>query len=73
MQNNPLMTLMQAARSGKNPTMLLRQMAMRNPQIAQFMQMIDGKSTAELRAMAENMAKERGTSIEEVARQLGLK
>ena len=61
--NNPMMAMMQMMQSGRNPMQLLQQMAGQNPQAAQAMR---------LRQTAENMAKQRGTSIEEIARQLGI-
>lgn len=70
--NNPLMAMLNAMRSGGNPMALIQQMAMQNPEMRQFMQMVQGKSTAQLKQMAENMAKERGVSINDVARQLGI-
>lgn len=70
--NNPMMTMMQMARAGKNPMMLMQQMAGQNPQAAQIMQMMQGKSPQQLRSIAENMAKERGITINQFANQLGL-
>ncbi len=70
--NNPLMAMINLARSGGNPMALIQQMAGNNPQVAQMMNMVKGKNPQQLRSMAENMAKERGTSIENVTRQLGL-
>lgn len=72
MMNNPVMMLLNMARSGGNPMQLLQQLAGRNPQAAQVMRMMQGKDSKQLRSMAENMAKERGTSLEQVAQQLGL-
>lgn len=72
MQNNPIMQMMNIARSGGNPMHLIQQMAGRNPQAAQFMQMIQGKNVQQLQTMAENIAKERGTTIQQVAQQLGM-
>lgn len=70
--NNPLMAMLNTLRSGGNPMALIQQMAMQSPEMRQFMQMVQGKSTAQLKQMAENMAKERGVSINDVARQLGI-
>lgn len=70
--NNPMMALMNAARSGGNPMQLLQQMARQDPQIRNMMKLIEGKSPQQLRQTAENMAKQRGTSVEEIARQLGI-
>lgn len=72
MMNNPLMMLMGLMRSGGNPMMMLQQMAGQDPQVAQFMRMLNGKNTQQLQQMAENVAKEKGVSINDVARQLGL-
>lgn len=70
--NNPLLQMVGLLQSGGNPMQMLQQMAMQNPQAAQAMKMIRGKSPQELRQMAENMAKERGTTLDAVAQSLGL-
>lgn len=72
MTGSPLALLMNAMRQGKNPTAVLNQMAMGNPQVQQAMRMMQGKSPAQLRQIAENMAAERGISINDIARQLGI-
>lgn len=72
MMNNPMMQMMSMLRSGKNPKQFLMQMAQSNPQVRQVMQMMQGKTPAELRQMADNIAAERGTTVEDVARQLGI-
>lgn len=70
--NNPMMAMIQAARSGGNPMALMRQMAKSNPQVNQVMQMMNGKNSQQLKTMCENMCKERGTTVEQVAQQLGI-
>lgn len=72
MMNNPMMQMIGMIRNGMNPKNLLAQMAQNNPQARQVMQMMQGKSPAELRKMADNIAAERGTTVEDVARQLGI-
>lgn len=72
MTTNPLNMMVNAMRGGANPMALIQQMAGQNPQMRQFMQMVNGKSPAQLRQMAENVAKERGVSLNDVARQLGI-
>ena len=67
-----MMQLIQMARGGGNPMQMLQSEAMRDPRAAQAMQMLQGKSPQEIRRMVENMCKERGTTPEAVARQLGL-
>lgn len=51
---------------------MMQQMAGNTPQMRQFMQMVNGKSPRQLRQMAENVAKERGTSLQAVAQQMGI-
>lgn len=72
MPNNPIMQLVQMARTGGNPVQALQQMAGSDPRIAAAYNMVQGKSPQQLRLMAENMAKERGVSLDSVMRQIGL-
>lgn len=72
MQNNPAMMLLSAMQRGQNPMNVLQQMAMQNPQIQQAARMMGGKSPQQLRGMAENMAKERGINLHELARSMGM-
>lgn len=72
MMNNPMLQMIGLLRNSRNPMAMLENMAQSNPQIRQFMQVIGGKSEQELREIAQNMAKERGTSVEDIARQLGI-
>lgn len=72
MQNNPIMQLVQLAKSGGNPMAVIQMAAQKNPQMAQFVNMVNGKSPDELRKIAENMCKERGTDINEMAKSLGI-
>lgn len=72
MMNNPMMNLAALLRDGKDPKRFLMTMAQNNPQVRQLMQMMSGKSPDQLRQMANNIAAERGTTVEDVARQLGI-
>lgn len=72
MGQNPVFQLMNVIRNGGNPMTLMQQMAKSNPQVNQVMQMMNGKNSQQLRTMAENMCKERGTTIEQMAQQLGI-
>ena len=72
MVGNLLAAMMQMMRSGGNPMYLLQQMAAQDSQVSQAMRMIQGKSPQQLRSMAENMAKERGVSLEGMANQMGI-
>ena len=72
MMNNPMMQIVSMMRGGRNPQQLLAAMAQNNPQVSQIMQMMQGKTPGELRQMAQNMAAQRGTTVEDIARQLGI-
>ena len=69
MMNNPMI---QAAMSGASAMQFLQQMAGQNRMVSQAMSLIQGKNTEQLQQIAENMARQRGTTIEEIARQYGL-
>ena len=69
MMNNPMI---QAAMSGASAMQFLQKMAGQNPMVSQAMSLIQGKNTEQLQQIAENMARQRGTTIEEIARQYGL-
>ena len=71
-QMNLMQMALQMARAGKNPMSLLNTMSRQNPQLAQAMRLIQDKSPEQLRQTAENMAKERGTTLEQMAQQMGL-
>ena len=70
---NNFMPLISMMRSGGNPMMLLQQMAGNDPRARQVLQMVQGKNTDQLKQMAENMARERGTTVEQIAQLLGMK
>ena len=64
--NNHLMMLLQAAQGGGDPIQILSQLAGNDPMMAQALKMVQGKTPDQLRRMAENMARERGTSPEAI-------
>lgn len=70
--NNPMMAIMQAAMGGMRPAQFLQQMATQNPMASQAMNLIQGKTPEQLHEIANNMAKQRGTTVEEIARQYGI-
>lgn len=65
-----IMQLAQAMKSGGNPQALLRMAAQNNPQMANALSMLQGKSAEELKTMATNMCAERGTTPEAVIKDL---
>lgn len=50
----------------------IQNMAGQDPKAAQFMKMVRGKNANQLKQMAESIAANNGTTVEEVARGLGL-
>lgn len=72
MGNNPIVQLINAARNGGNPDALVQQLLGQHPQREQIQQIIGGKSPDQLMSIAENMCKERGTSIDQVLQQFGI-
>ena len=73
MMNNPLIILLNNVKNGGNPAQLMLQMAQTDPRMAQAVNMMKGKRPADLRKMAENMCRERGTTPQMIMRSLGLK
>lgn len=69
---NPLVSLMGLVRNGGNPQALISQLAQSDPQVQQAVRMIQGKSQDQLKQMVINMANERGISVNDIARQLGI-
>lgn len=72
MMSNPIFQLANIARNGGNAMQMLQRMAAQNPQAAQAINMIHGKTPQQLQQIATNMARERGTTPQEIARSLGL-
>ena len=70
--NNPIIQLAQLARGGGNVMQAMQNMAGQDKRIAQAYGMLQGKSPQQLRQIAENMARERGTNVGDIMRQLGL-
>lgn len=70
--NNPMMSMIQMAMGRMSPMQYLQQRMGQNPQIAQAMNLIQGKTPEQLHQIADNMAKQRGTTVEEIARQYGI-
>lgn len=70
--NHPLLQMVSIFRNGGNPLGYLQNMAAKNPYAAQAMKMIQGKSPEQLQQMAVNMARERGTNVDDIAQSLGL-
>lgn len=72
MGNNPIVQLINAARGGANPDMLVQQLIIQHPQREQIQQIIGGKSPDQLMQIAQNMCRERGTTMDQVLQQFGI-
>lgn len=72
MMHDPITALVRAARTGGNPYGLMQQLAGQDPRAARAMEMVQGKSPQQLQQIVENMCRERGTTPQELARQMGL-
>lgn len=70
-QANPMQMIMDRFMQGVNPEAILDQMG--GPQARQAKQIIHGKSPAQLRSIAMNMAQQRGVNLGELAQQLGVR
>nr|WP_290462949.1 hypothetical protein [Acutalibacter muris] len=64
--------LLNFVRGGGNVMQLAMQAASRNPKAAQALQMIRGKNYSQLYQTAQNMAKEYGTSVEQITSQMDI-
>lgn len=69
MGNSPVFQLINVMRIGGNPDTLVQQLMSSNPQLRQI---AAGKSPDQLMSIAENMCRERGTSVDDVLRQFGI-
>ena len=72
MMMNP-MQLIQMIRVGGDPTQILTQMSRTNPMVGQVMRMTNGKTPNEMRNMAQEMARQRGVNLNQLAESMGLK
>ena len=69
---NP-MQLVQMLQGSGNPMQMLMGMAQNNPALGQALQMVNGKTPAELERMAYDMAKQRGVDLNQLAKQMGIR
>lgn len=72
MGNNPIIGIVNAMRNGGNPNDLINQAIRNHPQRDQLQQIIGGKSPDQLMQVAQNMCRERGTTIDDVLKQFGI-
>lgn len=70
--SNMMQMISSHLRRGMTPNAILSQMAQRDPRVAQVMQITRGKSNAEMRQYAENLARERGVDLDSFVRSMGI-
>ena len=68
-----LMQIMQLMQGGMDPSRMLQQMIGSDPRANMALQLLQGKNQAQLRQMAQNMAQQRGMSLDQLAEQFGLR
>lgn len=68
-----LMQIMQLMQGGMDPSRMLQQMINSDPRANMAMRLLQGKNQAQLRQMAQNMAQQRGMSLDQLAGQFGLR
>lgn len=70
MANDLLRALVGAAMNGGNMQGTLQEAAAGNPQVAQALKMVNGKSEQQVAQLAGNMCRQRGMTFEEAKRKL---
>lgn len=68
---NPIMSIFQMMRSGGNPQNMLKQLMgnsqiANNPMATNAMEMLQSGNIDGLKSLAENLAKEKGTTVDDV-------
>lgn len=70
--HSPIMQLANLARVGQNPMALIQQLSGQSAPIMQGYNLIQGKNEEQLRNMAQNLARERGIDLNQLASVLNL-
>ena len=65
--------MLKTIRSQPNPTHGLMQLAQQDPRVSRVMNMMNGKTPAEMEQIARQMAQQRGVDLNQLAQQLGIK
>ena len=72
MGNNPIAKAMNLMQNGGDPSALVQEMIQNHPQREQIQRIISGKNDKQIMQTAENMCRERGTSVDEVLARVGI-
>lgn len=67
-----IQSLFQMMQQGVNPNALLNQMAQQNPALQQAIGVLNGKSQQQQMQVLEGLARQRGTTLQQVAQQMGI-
>lgn len=67
-----IQSLFQMMQQGVNPNALLNQLAQQNPALQLALGLMNGKNQQQQMQILENMARECGTTLQQVAQQMGL-
>lgn len=70
--HSPIMQLANLTRAGQNPMGLIQQLCGQSAPIMQGLNLIQGKSETQLRTMAQNLSKELGIDLNQLASALNL-
>lgn len=69
---NPMQMVRQIT-GAQNPMQMMMQLSQHNPALDQAMQMMNGKTPDQMRQMVNNMARQRGVDLNQLARQMGIR
>lgn len=70
--HSPIMQLANLARAGQNPMGFIQQLSGQSAPIMQGLNLIQGKNEAQLKTMAQNLSKELGIDLNQLASVLNL-
>lgn len=71
-QNSPFMKVANLIKSGGNPQAMLAQMMGGNSEMGQLMQMVNGKSPAQLGEEIKALANQKGLDINQMTKAIGV-
>ena len=72
MMNNPMQRIVQLLQAGRDPQSIVQMIVQDDPRALQVTQMFNGKSPQQKEQMLKNMCAERGITVEDLARSMGI-
>lgn len=72
LMNNPMTQIVQLLQAGHNPQAIVQVMVQNDPRARQTIQMMSGKTIQQKEQMVRNMCAECGTTVEDLARSMGI-